>query len=223
MEVATQGASPRNAQRLDAVLVRSPLRALGAEDRPYYSVAVAYARAGRPDRARATLAEYEHDIRDTALKREREPGVHEVSAEIALAENRPADAIVEFRRADVAPDGPSRECPICLPINLARAFDAAHQRDSAIVMYERYLTAPYRNRLDAQLFEGLMDPPDPIYLAGVHERLGELYEEAGQPAKAAEHYQAFIELWKNADPELQPRVAEARRRLAKLTAVEKPR
>jgi hypothetical protein len=41
--------------------------------------------------------------------------------------------------------------------------------------------------------------------------------------KAAEHYRAFIELWKSADPELQPRMAEARRRLAKLTPVEKPR
>ena len=44
-----------------------------------------------------------------------------------------------------------------------------------------------------------------------------------QPDKAAEHYRAFIDLWKNADAELQPRVAEARRRVAKLTSVEKSR
>jgi len=45
----------------------------------------------------------------------------------------------------------------------------------------------------------------------------------GNTEKAAEHFRAFIALWKNADPELQPRVADARKRLARLTPVEKPR
>jgi hypothetical protein len=33
-------------------------------------------------------------------------------------------------------------------------------------------------------------------------------------------YRAFIELWKNADTELQPRVNDARQRLARLAPVE---
>ncbi len=37
----------------------------------------------------------------------------------------------------------------------------------------------------------------------------------------AEHYRAFIDLWKNADPELQPRVAAAPQRVRKLTPVER--
>jgi len=45
----------------------------------------------------------------------------------------------------------------------------------------------------------------------------------GNMPKAIEHYRAFIELWKNADPELQPRVADAKRRLARLTQPEEPR
>ncbi len=45
----------------------------------------------------------------------------------------------------------------------------------------------------------------------------------GNTDKAIENYRAFIELWKNADADLQPRVADARKRLARLTAVEKPR
>jgi hypothetical protein len=36
-------------------------------------------------------------------------------------------------------------------------------------------------------------------------------------------YRAFVEQWKNAEPELQPRVAEVRRRLEALTPVEKAR
>jgi eukaryotic-like serine/threonine-protein kinase len=64
---------------------------------------------------------------------------------------------------------------------------------------------------------------DPIRLPAIRERLAQLYDALGQPEKGAEQYRSFIELWKNADPELQPRVAEARRQLAKLTPVEKPR
>jgi len=45
----------------------------------------------------------------------------------------------------------------------------------------------------------------------------------GNTEKAVENYRAFIEIWKSADSELQPRVADARRRLARLTPVEKPR
>jgi hypothetical protein len=42
-------------------------------------------------------------------------------------------------------------------------------------------------------------------------------------AKAVTNYRTFIALWKNAEPEFQPRVAEARRRLVQLTPVQKLR
>jgi tetratricopeptide (TPR) repeat protein len=64
---------------------------------------------------------------------------------------------------------------------------------------------------------------DPMRLPAIRERLGQLYESMGDTAKAIANYHAFIELWKNADPELQPRVADARRRLARLTQPEQPR
>jgi hypothetical protein len=63
---------------------------------------------------------------------------------------------------------------------------------------------------------------DPIFRAGIQRRLGEPYEPKGDTAKAVEQYRAFIDLWKNADPELQPRVTEIRRQLAQLTPVERP-
>jgi tetratricopeptide (TPR) repeat protein len=221
MEIATLGESPRGVQRMDALLAKTPLKNMSLEDRPYFSVARTYARLGHPERARAILAELERDVHDTVFKRTRQPALLEVMGEIALAENKPAEAIVQFRRADVLPDGPATACPICLPVNLARAFDAAHQSDSAIAMYEKFLTTPYVERLDASLFVQFVDPIDPIFLAGVRRRLGELYEAKGDTGKAVEQYRAFIEQWKNADPELQARVAEVRRRLQALTPVEK--
>ena len=41
-----------------------------------------------------------------------------------------------------------------------------------------------------------------------------------EKAKAAHYTAKFVELWKNADPALQPQVADARKRLARLSDVE---
>jgi tetratricopeptide (TPR) repeat protein/TolB-like protein len=49
-----------------------------------------------------------------------------------------------------------------------------------------------------------------------HERLGQLYEKMGRPEKAAAAYERFVAGWKKADPELQDRVAKARRRVEAL-------
>jgi hypothetical protein len=43
----------------------------------------------------------------------------------------------------------------------------------------------------------------------LHKRLGELYEAKGQRDKALQHYRSFLALWKDADPELQPKVTDA--------------
>jgi tetratricopeptide (TPR) repeat protein len=147
-------------------------------------------------------------VRDSSLLRQQEPERRNVLGEIALAERRPLDAIPEFKLADQRPDGPSSDCTPCLPARLGRAYDAADLPDSTIAMYERYIATPYIGRWDEFL--------DASLLAGMHKRLGELYEARGDVQRAADHYHAFLELWKDADPELQPRVAEVRRRLARM-------
>ena len=103
----------------------------------------------------------------------------------------------------------------CLSFDLARAYDAAGKADSAAMMFERYLAIPFAFKADVDL--------DPMRVPAIRERLGQLYEGMGDTTKAIANYHAFIELWKNADPELQPRVADARRRLARLTQPEQPR
>ena len=47
-----------------------------------------------------------------------------------------------------------------------------------------------------------------------------LYDDRGDREKAAEHHAAFVELWRNADPDLQTQVADARRCLARLREIE---
>jgi tetratricopeptide (TPR) repeat protein len=84
--------------------------------------------------------------------------------------------------------------------------------DSAIATYERYLATPY--------WAKLMDLDD-LALAGTHKRLGELYEARNDRQKAISHYTEFVVLWKNADPEFQPKVAEVKQRIARLTDSER--
>jgi tetratricopeptide (TPR) repeat protein len=215
-EIAIKGPTPADVARLDSAIALVPFRDLPMIDRPYLAAAAALARAGNAEKARAMLARYRSEMTDTSIRRVQEPELHRTLAEVALAEGKPLDAVTEFRRGDVGYDGaPSDECAPCLPFNLARAYDAAGKSDSAALFFERYISTPYWRKAEPDM--------DPIRLPAIRERLAQLYEALGQPEKAAQQYRAFIELWKNADPELQPRVAEARQRLAKLTPVEKPR
>ena len=48
------------------------------------------------------------------------------------------------------------------------------------------------------------------------ERLGQLYDEQGDLENAALYYARFVELWADADAELQPRVETARTRLEEI-------
>ncbi len=85
------------------------------------------------------------------------------------------------------------------------AFRAMGQVDSAIASMERSLAIP-------DPFANTASTWHPRLL----QELGELYEQKGDRAKALERYRSFVELWQNADPELQPRVREIRERIARL-------
>ena len=200
------------AARVIASLARYPFSTMALADRPYFAVATAWARIGKPDRAEAIIAAYRLAATDTAVLRVQSAALHTALGEIALAEHHADRAVAEFRQGDTAYDNrPATECAPCLPLELARAFDAAGQADSAIAQYERFIATPYYNRL-VEI--------DPLGLALAHERLGELYEARGETARAVAHDQRLIALWTNADTDLQPRVANARQRLAGLGAHE---
>jgi tetratricopeptide (TPR) repeat protein/tRNA A-37 threonylcarbamoyl transferase component Bud32 len=200
-----RGDSARAVARLDAALGAHPISGIPEQDRPYADLATAYARGGRPDRARAVVAQL-RQLGDTVLLRAQEPELHAMLGEIALAENRPRDAIAEFRAGDRASDGPVDPDPLVVLTRLGRAFDQANEPDSAIATYEQYLQSNFAYRAG----------DDYLMLAPIQKRLGELYEAKGDTARAMSHYAAFVNLWKNADPELQPAVTEVKRRLARL-------
>ena len=201
-----RGQRDRALKRLDAVTAALPLASLPELDRPYGDLGVAYAALGRTDRARAVLAQIAQ-IADTVTRRNRQPDAHRIQAEIALTENRARDAVTEFRKADSLPDGPVNEDPSAVLYNTGRAFDRANMPDSAIAMFEQYLHCQTIDR----------PANDIVNLPLVQRRLGELYEAKGDRTRAAAHYAAFVDLWKNADPDLQPQVADVRKRLAEVS------
>jgi tetratricopeptide (TPR) repeat protein len=213
--IAKGPSAPLNAQ-IDSAIAAVPFRELPMVDRPYLFSAVVLARVGNPAKARAMIARYRAEVTDTTLRRDQQADLHNALGEIALAENKPREALDEFRRGDIGYDGaPANECTPCLSFDLGRAYDVAGKADSAAMMFERYLSTPYFAKSNPEM--------DPVRVPAIRERLGQLYEAMGNAEKAAENYRAFIALWKNADAELQPRVAAARQRLTKLTPVEKPR
>jgi tetratricopeptide (TPR) repeat protein len=98
-----------------------------------------------------------------------------------------------------------------LPLPYLRYVGTAHDRagrpDSAIAYFERFVS-----RRTGEMY--LMTP----YTPRVHRRLGELYENRNEDAKAVEHYNTFLEYWKDAEPVFQPDVQEVRRRVDRLRA-----
>jgi len=116
--------------------------------------------------------------------------------------------VTEFRKGARRADGPVDGCEPCTLTRLGRAYDQANMVDSTIAIYERYLAEPD--------ILGPFPLLGATYTAGIHKRLGELYEAKGDREKALSHDLAFVALWKDADPELQPKVAEVRARAARL-------
>ena len=199
--------STRVVRRLAAALRSWPVEQLSLDDRPYLRLARLYALAGDASEAKRWLARYDAEVTDAGVRRQDGPARAAALAWVAAAERRWEDALRETEAASRDVDGGPRVTEV--GANFARGFihAAAGHTDAAIDSFERFLAEPYDYRLTEA---------DDIYLPIALEKLGALYEAKGNTAKALERYERFAALWKDADPELQPRVAEARRRIARL-------
>ena len=99
---------------------------------------------------------------------------------------------------------------------LAELFDQVGNVDSALVYYHRFIEA--HDRFAATLLILTDVAADAAVVVGpYYRRLGELHRQRGDREKAIEYYKRFVELWKEADPELQALVRDVRSRIVTLT------
>jgi hypothetical protein len=186
---------PRRAiDRLDHLFAVHPARSVGPiQDRmDAMRAASLYAAAGRSAVARSIV----HAIMATAdslAQRAVHPLRLAALGEIALAEGRPREAMQLFRGSDLAADGlPATRCAVCILPALARAAERAGWADSARIFWERYVTTPSLDRLQA----------DQWFLAMAYRKLAALYTASGERAKAEEYGAMLANLWRHADPKL---------------------
>lgn len=128
-----------------------------------------------------------------------------VRARVAWRQGRPAEALTLLQAADGN-----------IPIE-------THGSPSLSQVRERWLRAEVlyqmgRDREALPWFANAFDgaPYELLFLAPAHLRQAEIHDRLGNRADAIRHYTAFVTMWKDADPELQAVVRQARERLAKL-------
>jgi tetratricopeptide (TPR) repeat protein len=191
---------------LDATMRAHPVASTPIASDQSMFAAWGYAALGAPARARDVMSQHQARL-DSLTRRQEWVFEARVRAEIARAEGKIDSAVAWYRRGDNEADGlPTSNCTVCTPLWIGLAFDGGGKADSARVYLTQYaeMTGTGRNGVD------------PVYLGPALFRLGELYENAKDATRATEYYGRFVDLWAKADPELQPRVADARKRIEQL-------
>ena len=197
VEFALTGDRAAAVAAIDAALQRYPLARMEPLQRPYFPLITLLQYAGEDARAAALIAERASSIPavDRGAQRMEEMRV-EMLGRLAAGQIDDADAILVESQ-------PIASCDLCMVEPVAAAQARAGNDARAIELYEAYLADRYFWRLEADALEL------PKVLVGA----AEAYERRGDTENAARMYARFIELWQDADPELQPRVRAARERL----------
>lgn len=192
--------------RLESALEGVALSDLAPLDRPYSSLAEAFASAGAVDTAARLMEERAAERPDDVVEGNEYPHFKlavehpdRALGEIAFAAGRYEEAIEALRRSD------TWSCQLCALPGLARSYDAAGRADSAVAVYERYLGTPEPFRLASG---------DAIHRGSILERLARLHAQLGDSAAAERYFLEFTTLWNEADESLLPRVRAAQARLS---------
>ncbi len=185
-------------RQMAEVLRRFPLDRIPPVDRPYVNLGAFYARLGDVEAVQRYQREYEAAVPVA----ERGPAIRYVwGAAVAWARRDYAAASAQFELGRGA-----AACATCFRYDAAEMWSAAGNDDSTLAALE-----PVVNGINSRDRTG-----DAINYAPALYRLGEIYEANGNKAKAREYYDHFVEQWRDADPQFQPKVAEAKRRIAAL-------
>jgi len=185
---------------LERALAAFPTDSVPEGDRHFDDFARVFAAAGNPTRARALVARAAEGTLDHALKVN--PDRSWSLGTVALSERRTNEALTELREANA-----THSCTICVLPDLARAYSAAGQPDSALAVYERYLALPWEWRFET----------DDTEMGPALLRLSALYAQHGDSARAQGSMDKLRALWRNGDPEAvrmlagAPRMATARK------------
>jgi tetratricopeptide (TPR) repeat protein len=187
---------------LDRAVRRAPVDSIPYLERNYDLFLAVAALAGDTIQARQWYKDHRESWKRFGRTVDRPAWESYGDAMLAIAEGRHDQALASLREAD------QRNHPRLDLLHSMRfvASNRMQQADSAISAGEAYLAITQSGRLSQ----------DALFLAGIRQRLGEMYEAKGNLDKALEHYTAFVELWKEADAELQPRVRDVRGRIERL-------
>ena len=195
LEVRYGMSAERASAALRETLDRYPLSVLPAVDRPYSQLAELYRLLDRPEEVRRVRDQW------AAAANRSEIGRHLWDGHVAMAEERWADAIEAYRASGVTASSTGGGL-----FDIADAFDRMGEPDSALAIYETAMNAPSLGRFSSSKQS----------IAGAYRRMGEIHEAKGDVDKAVEYYNLFVELWENADPQLQPVVDDLRGRIERL-------
>ncbi|HEY9442684.1 MAG TPA: protein kinase [Gemmatimonadales bacterium] len=197
-----EGTGPTIQKRLDEALRRWPPQKMNPLDPRYIFMASSAAWSGRPALARGLLARWiaVQPVATDSL------GIYWVEGDIALAERRYADAARFMGRAGDMTPGAENYYP-----HRAHPHDLLGNVDSTIALYQAYLGRV--SRLEERLYW-----LDPAHLSETYEALGRNFELRGQADSSAKYYQALLDMWKNAEPSLDPKKAAIKQALARVTA-----
>jgi tetratricopeptide (TPR) repeat protein len=194
------GAGPRAARAaVDRGLARAPIDSIPPSERPWTDLSNIGAFIHDTELARRAEAGYQRDQAQASLVPEGDAAFHAANTAFAARDWRAA--LERTNEADRRFGLDEREAFAVR----GEIFDSLGMADSVIANHERFLE--------------LRDPSpfnDAIWRAKILSRLGELHEGKGNTAKAIEYYAELVDLWRNADPALQPRVAEIRQRISRL-------
>jgi tetratricopeptide (TPR) repeat protein len=188
-------------EQLLAVIAPDVMDSMAVPDRQYESIIQLFALRGDGARARELLRDMEQSGYPE-LGRDLRRDFDRARGWAAIADGE-TDRGLEFLRAGVE----GFECKPCGLGTMAMAHDAAGNPDSVRVYWEAYLDT----------YWGLPSV-DAWARPLAFRRLGEIYESRGERDKAVVYYDRFVNLWQNADAELQPQVTELRSRIARLVA-----
>jgi len=185
-------------RQMAELLRRFPFDRIPPADRPYGNLGGFYARLGDVEAVRR----YQREFEAAVPVAERGPASRYQwgAAEAWARRDYPAaSAQMELARRASA-------CANCWRYEAGEMWSAAGNDDSTLAVLEPVVNSIFARDRTA----------DSYNYAPALNRLGEIYEGKGNKVKAREYYERFIEQWRDADPVFQPRVAEAKRRLAAL-------